>query len=83
MRALFTVQPSVGHLQPYSAERCADLGVARTLGPNDHGPDISREAVLWVLADPSCRDNARAFQAEMRALPGPDEMVEMIESLLG
>ena len=46
-------------------------------------PRISREAVLWVLADPTYRDNARAFQAEMRALPGPDEMVEMIESLLG
>ena len=69
--------------QPYSADRCADLGVARTLGPNDRAPDIIREAVQQVLADPSYRDNARAFQAKMRALPAPEEMVEMIESLRG
>ena len=69
--------------QPYSAERCADLGVARTLGPDDRAPDIIREAVQQVLADPSYHDDARAFQAKMRALPGPEEMVEMIESLRG
>jgi UDP:flavonoid glycosyltransferase YjiC (YdhE family) len=69
--------------QPYSAERCADLGVARTLGPDDRAPDAIREAVRQVLAEPTYRANARAFQAKMMALPGPEEMVEMIESLRG
>jgi UDP:flavonoid glycosyltransferase YjiC (YdhE family) len=67
--------------QPYSAERCVDLGVARTLGPDDRTPDSIREAVRQVLAEPSYRANARAFQAEMMALPGPEEMVELLESL--
>jgi UDP:flavonoid glycosyltransferase YjiC (YdhE family) len=67
--------------QPYSAERCVDLGVARTLGPDDRTPDRIREAVRQVLAEPSYRTNARAFQAEMMALPGPEEMVELLESL--
>jgi UDP:flavonoid glycosyltransferase YjiC (YdhE family) len=55
--------------------------MARTLGPDDRAPEVIREAVQQVLADPSYRDNARAFQAKMMALPGPEEMVEMIESL--
>jgi UDP:flavonoid glycosyltransferase YjiC (YdhE family) len=37
--------------------------------------------VRQVLAEPSYRTNARAFQAEMMALPGPEEMVELLESL--
>lgn len=67
--------------QPYSAERCAHLGVTRALGPDDRTPDSIREAVRQVLAEPSYRTNARAFQAEMMALPGPEEMVELLESL--
>ena len=67
--------------QPYSAERCVDLGVARRLGPDDRTPDRIRRAVRQVLAEPSYRTNARAFQAEMMALPGPEEMVELLESL--
>jgi MGT family glycosyltransferase len=69
--------------QPYSAERCADLGVGRMLGADDRTPDAIREAVRQVLAEPTYRANARAFQAAMMALPGPEEMVEMIESLRG
>ena len=34
-----------------------------------------------MLAEPSYRTNARAFQAEMMALSGPEEMVELLESL--
>jgi UDP:flavonoid glycosyltransferase YjiC (YdhE family) len=67
--------------QPYSAERCAAIGVARTVGAEARSPDAIRDAVRQVLADPSYSANARAFQDEMNALPGPEEMVELLESL--
>ncbi len=67
--------------QPYSAERCADLGLARTLGPDARVPDAIRDAVWEVLTEPSYRANARAFKEEMMALPGPEAMVDLLESL--
>jgi UDP:flavonoid glycosyltransferase YjiC (YdhE family) len=67
--------------QPYSAERCADLGVGRSVGPDDRSPEAIRDATRQVLADPSYRETARAFQAEMKALPGPGGMVEALEAL--
>jgi UDP:flavonoid glycosyltransferase YjiC (YdhE family) len=67
--------------QPYSAERCADLGVARVLGADERVPDAIRDAVRDVLADPSYRANSLAFREEMMALPGQEEMVELLESL--
>ena len=66
--------------QPYSAERVAALGVGRAVGPGDRTADAIRDALVQVLDDPSCRANAEAFQGEMTALPGPDEMVELLES---
>jgi UDP:flavonoid glycosyltransferase YjiC (YdhE family) len=67
--------------QPYSAERCAELGVARTIGADDRTPEAIRDAVRQVLADPSYRDNVLAFQSEMKALPGPDHVVDLFEAL--
>jgi MGT family glycosyltransferase len=67
--------------QPYSAERCAELGVARRLGADARTPEAIRDAVRQVLTEPGYRANARAFQAEMMALPGPEEMVKLLESL--
>jgi UDP:flavonoid glycosyltransferase YjiC (YdhE family) len=67
--------------QPYSAERCAALGVGRTVGAEARSPDAIGDAVRQVLADPSFRANARAFQDEMKALPGPGELVKLLESL--
>jgi MGT family glycosyltransferase len=69
--------------QPYSAERCADLGLARTVAPDHRTPGAIRDALREVLADPSYRANARAFQAEMMALPPPEHMVELLEALAG
>ena len=57
--------------QPYSAERSAAIGVARTVGAGDRTPDAIRDAVRQVLADPGYRTGARGFQAEMTALPDP------------
>jgi UDP:flavonoid glycosyltransferase YjiC (YdhE family) len=67
--------------QPYSAERCAALGLGRTVGPGDRTPDAIRDAVRQVLAEPGYRRSARAFQAEMRALPGPEQVVRLLEAL--
>jgi UDP:flavonoid glycosyltransferase YjiC (YdhE family) len=67
--------------QPYSAERCADLGVGRTVGADDRSPEAIRDAVRQVLTEVSYRKSARAFQAEIRALPGPEQMVGLLEAL--
>jgi MGT family glycosyltransferase len=67
--------------EPYSAERCAALGVGRAVGPADRSSESIREAVLSVLADPSYRANAESLQAKMLALPGPPHAVDLIERL--
>ncbi len=67
--------------QPYSAERCAALGVARAVGADDRDPGTIRAAVRQVLTEPGYGASARAFRAEMRGLPGPEHMVELLEAL--
>jgi UDP:flavonoid glycosyltransferase YjiC (YdhE family) len=67
--------------QPYSAERCADLGVGVTVGAGDRSASAIRDAVRRVLGDSGHRAAARDFQAEMAALPGPKRMVELLEEL--
>jgi UDP:flavonoid glycosyltransferase YjiC (YdhE family) len=67
--------------QPYSARRCAALGVARVIDPAVRTPDAIREATRTVLADLSYRANARKFQAEMTALPGPKHVVRLLATL--
>jgi MGT family glycosyltransferase len=67
--------------QPYSAARCADLGVGLAVGPGERTPEVIRDAVRRVLGEPGFRASARAFQAEMKALPGPEAMVGMLEAL--
>jgi UDP:flavonoid glycosyltransferase YjiC (YdhE family) len=67
--------------QPYSASRCAALGVAEVVEPGGRSPENIRAVARRVLGDPSYRGNAKAFQTEMAALPGPDEMVKMLEAL--
>jgi UDP:flavonoid glycosyltransferase YjiC (YdhE family) len=67
--------------QPYSAERCAALGVGRVIGPEDRSAAAIREAAREVLEDPAYRERARRFQAGMQALPGPERMVALLERL--
>jgi UDP:flavonoid glycosyltransferase YjiC (YdhE family) len=84
VRALFTVHPSVGHLHPLVpvARALSDaVGVATTVGPEDRTPEAIRDAVRQVLGDPSYSANARDFQGDMIALPGPEHMVELLEEL--
>jgi UDP:flavonoid glycosyltransferase YjiC (YdhE family) len=69
--------------QPYSAGRCAALGVGHAIGAEERTPEAIRGAVRTLLSEPGYRVRARAFQAEMMALPGPEQMVELLEGLAG
>jgi UDP:flavonoid glycosyltransferase YjiC (YdhE family) len=68
--------------QPYCAERCAALGVARVIAPERRTPEAVRAAALEVLGDSSYRAHALDFREQMLALPGPDRMVELLEGLV-
>jgi hypothetical protein len=69
---------NAGALFAFSSFVMGALAPARGAGHRGHELDQRRGR---VLAEPSYRTNARAFQAEMMALPGPEEMVELLESL--
>jgi len=66
--------------QPYSAQRCAALGIGRTIAPDNRTPAAMHEAVRAVLDNGAYRRSAQAFQAEMTALPGLGELVRTLES---
>jgi UDP:flavonoid glycosyltransferase YjiC (YdhE family) len=67
--------------QPYCAERCASLGVGRVVRPEHRTADEMRSAARQVLDDPGFRAAAGRFRDEMKALPGPDRLVELLEGL--
>jgi len=67
--------------QPYCAERCAALGVAEVVGPEARTPEAVRTATKRVLDDGGYRTRAQGFRDLMNALPGPEHMVELLESL--
>lgn len=69
--------------QHYCAQRCTALGVARTVDPADRAPEAIAGAIRQVLGDPSYATNAWRFRAEMRALPGADAWVALLEELGG
>ena len=66
---------------PENAARCANLGVGRVLEPQDVTPETIRDAVRTVLGEQSYRCNARRLRGEMRALPGPERAVALLERL--
>ena len=68
--------------QPYSAERCAALGVARAVGAGDRAPGTIRAAVRQVLTEPSYGARARPSRRRWGSSPGPEHMVELLEALL-
>jgi MGT family glycosyltransferase len=67
--------------QPYSAGRCRALGAARVVGPEERNAETIRNAVVDVLGDPSYATAAQRFQGEMAALPGPEHLRGLLESL--
>lgn len=74
------VMPIAGD-QPYTAERCAALGVGRVVEATERDADHIRQRTREVLADPRYRANARRFAADMQALPPIERAVELLERL--
>ncbi len=71
----------MGADQHYNAGRCADLGTAVVLDAATVAPDEVRRTVSQVLADDSYRRAAERIQADIAALPGPEETVPLLERL--
>jgi UDP:flavonoid glycosyltransferase YjiC (YdhE family) len=67
--------------EPYSAERCAALGIGRAVAPAERTPEAIRDAVRSLLNDPSYRARAQELSAEMHALPGTERFVELLTGL--
>jgi MGT family glycosyltransferase len=73
--------PLAGGDQAGNARRCAALGVARVVAPDERTPQAIRESVLDVLRNPRYRENAEHLRQEIQALPGPEHAVELLERL--
>jgi len=67
--------------QPENARRCAEIGVARVVAPAARTPDMIRAAVRAVLADARYRVNAMRLRDEIDAMPGPGQIVVMLERI--
>nr|MBA2451985.1 glycosyltransferase [Chloroflexia bacterium] len=67
--------------QPRNAQRCADLGVGRVVGPKERTPEVIRAAVCAVLAEPSYRQNAARLRDEFAELPGMEHATALLEQL--
>ncbi len=67
--------------QPDNARRCEQLGVAKVIAPDERTPEAFRDAVRTILQDPSFRRNAEGLREEMRALPGLEQAVALLERL--
>ena len=67
--------------QPDNAERCAELGVARVIAPDERTPEAIRDAVRGILANPRYKLHAERLRAEIEALPGPEGAVALLERL--
>lgn len=68
--------------QPDNARRCAALGLAQVILPGRRTPEAIRGATRAVLEDRAYRRTAQQLGAEMRALPGPEHVVQLLEQLM-
>jgi UDP:flavonoid glycosyltransferase YjiC (YdhE family) len=75
------VNVPIGADQFVNSERCADVGVGLTIGPEQRHAEAIRAAVREVLANPTYRDRAREIQHAIHALPGPEAAVPILEGL--
>jgi UDP:flavonoid glycosyltransferase YjiC (YdhE family) len=71
----------MGADQPQNAARCEELGVARVLDAVRATPEMVREAVADVLANPDYRIASQRLADEIAALPGPEHTVPLLEQL--
>jgi UDP:flavonoid glycosyltransferase YjiC (YdhE family) len=70
-----------GANQFWNAERCAELGAGIRLLPSEVSPASIRQAVATLRTDPGYRERAQALAAEIEAMPGPEELVPVLEQL--
>jgi MGT family glycosyltransferase len=75
------VIPLAGGDQIGNAARCAALGVARVVAADQRTPEVIRAAVRDVLEDLRYRENAGRLKEQIRALPGPEHAVGLLERL--
>jgi MGT family glycosyltransferase len=80
-RGLPMVNVPIGMDQLENAARCTALGLGVTVEASALGVDGIRAAVREVLADSAYRERAQRMQRDMHALPGPDEVVALLERL--
>jgi MGT family glycosyltransferase len=71
----------MGADQPWTADRCAALGVSRVLDPLTCTPDDVAGAVLHLLSDGAARQAARALAREAARLPTTAEATDLLEQL--
>lgn len=64
-----------------NADRCAALGVGRSLDPVTATPADVRATVAAVLADPAHRRSAERLRDELAVLPGPEHAATLLEGL--
>ena len=67
--------------QPYCAQRCAALGVAEVISPEQRTADVVRASARRVLGDPHYRSNTEAFRKKMVELPSRAYLIELLEGL--
>ena len=76
------VVPLAGGDQAGNADRCAALGVARVVPPDQRTPEVIRDAVRDVLGDPRYRECARQLRQQIQALPEPKRAVGLLEGVV-
>jgi UDP:flavonoid glycosyltransferase YjiC (YdhE family) len=72
----------MGADQPLNAQRCLALGVGKVLDPLKATPQMVREVVMSMLADPLYRHAAELLRNEIAALPEPAHAVLLLEQLV-
>jgi UDP:flavonoid glycosyltransferase YjiC (YdhE family) len=71
----------MGADQPLNAGRAEALGVAQVLDALEATPGQIQRAAVVVMSEAGYRRNAGLIRDEIRALPGPERAVELIEQL--
>lgn len=67
--------------QPDNAQRCAEMGMARVIGPASRTSEMIREATREVLENREYRANAQRFRDEMASLSEAGYAAGLIERL--
>jgi glycosyltransferase len=73
--------PNMPKLIPH-CERLTRFGAAETLLPGSDTPDAILAASAKILADDAYAERSRELAAEMRKLPGPAQVLTVIEDLI-